>query len=187
MNAFFESGFQNPIDEALRGLKENVDGYTKIGEIPYDFIRKRLSIAVKDGDKATFITKGALKNILEICPSIRLEDGSIEPIEMHREKIEKHFSHYSSEGYRILGICYKDISHDTYRREHEVDMTFAGFIMMEDPLKAGIHDTIKALHKQGIKLKIITGDNRLVAAHVAKKLDIHPDKILTGPDIAKMS
>lgn len=65
-------------------------------------------------------------------------------------------------------------------------MIFAGFVMMEDPLKENILETIETLHKQGIKLKIITGDNRFVAAHVAEKLGIHPEKILTGPEIEKM-
>ncbi|MEI6710986.1 MAG: HAD family hydrolase [bacterium] len=65
-------------------------------------------------------------------------------------------------------------------------MIFAGFVMMEDPIKEGILETINVLEKQGIKLKIITGDNRYVAAHVAQKLGIHPDKILTGPEMIKI-
>jgi len=132
------------------------------------------------------ITKGALKNILEVCTTVRLADGKTAPIEEYREKINKHFSHYSSEGFRIIGVCYKEFAQEKYQREDESEMIFAGFVMMEDPIKEGILDTIKMLHKQGIKLKIITGDNRLVATHVGKKLGIHPDNILTGPEIAKM-
>ncbi len=187
LNASFESGFSNPIDDAIRGLKEDITGYKKLAEIPYDFIRKRLSIAVRDGEKSMLITKGALKNILEVCTKVRKSDGTLAPLGDYQEMIDKHFSHYSNEGFRIIGVCYRELSQKTYHRADESEMVFAGFVMMEDPIKDGILDTIQTLHAQGIKLKIITGDNRLVATHVAKKLNIHPDKILTGPEMEKMS
>ncbi len=161
-------------------------GYTKIGEIPYDFIRKRLTVAVKDEKTSMLVTKGALKNILEVCTDIRLSDGSVVNIEKYLSPINKHFSQYSSEGFRIIGVCYRELSQNTYTKEDENKMIFAGFVMMEDPLKEDILETIETLHKQGIKLKVITGDNRFVAAHVAGKLGIHPEKILTGPEIEKM-
>ncbi|MEI6710987.1 MAG: hypothetical protein WCK88_01765 [bacterium] len=97
LNAAFESGFQNPIDDAIRALKLDITGYKKLGEIPYDFIRKRLSIVVQKGTDAQLITKGALKNILEVCTQTRLSDGSIVPIEEHKKTIEKHFTTYSSQ------------------------------------------------------------------------------------------
>lgn len=186
LNATFESGFQNPIDEAIRALKLDITGYKKLGEIPYDFIRKRLSIVAQNGTNAQLITKGALKNILEVCTQTRLSDGTIVPIEEHKKTIEKHFTTYSSQWYRILGICYRDGVSKNLSRDHEDAMIFAGFVMMEDPIKEGIMETINVLEKQGIKLKIITGDNRYVAAHVAQKLWIHPDRILTGPEMIKI-
>ena len=186
LNANFETGFSNPIDDAIKELKEDVSGYTKIGEIPYDFIRKRLSVAVNDGKESMLISKGSVKNILEVCTLVRLDNGETINIQEQVAALQQKFVDYSNEGYRVIAVCYKPITQTTIAREDEHDMIFAGFMLMEDPLKQGIEDAIKEINLLGIAIKIITGDNRFVAAHVGKKLGINSDQILTGPEIEKM-
>lgn len=196
LNASFESGFINPIDEAIRTYKTiDVKDYVKLDEHPYDFIRKRLSImlaepAVNAGDtpKHIMITKGALTNILGICTKAEMEDGKIVDIKEVSESIEKQFEEYSGKGYRTLGIAYKNIeTESTIEDELEADMIFLGFIILFDPLKENIVETIQNLKNLGVSLKIITGDNRLIAKNIISQLGNENAKILTGPEIHNLS
>lgn len=191
INAFFESGFVNPIDQAIRNYKEfDVKDYEKIDEHPYDFIRKRLSIMVsKQGsDGSLMVTKGAVSNILEICTKAELETGEIVDISTILPNIQQLYENYSNSGYRVLGIAYKKIdAKSTIEDEKEEDMIFLGFLTFTDPLKPGIIETITNLKNLGVSLKIVTGDNRYIAANIVKQLGINNAEILTGPEIHKMT
>ena len=189
LNAKFESGFANPMDEALRGLPGvSTDGYTKTDEIPYDFIRKCLSVnVVKDG-KQQIVTKGALSNIIAKCDQVLQADGSISSIEKEKDKINELYKQYSNQGYRTIGVCYKptDKIHDLSKAD-EVNMIFAGFVLLYDPPKEGVVEVIEQLRQNGVALKIITGDNKLVAEFIANKMGLKNCVIITGEEIAKMS
>lgn len=189
LNAFYQTGFANPIDEAICNSRQfDLTGYQKLDEVPYDFIRKRLSILVSKDGKHLMVTKGALENVLNICSWAENSDGTIVNISEVREQIQKHFQELSSKGYRVLGVAYRDIgSESSITKDHETDMTFLGFLVLFDPLKPGINETINRLKVLGISLKIITGDNRLVAASVGQQVGLSNPKILTGSDLHQMS
>jgi len=196
LNASFESGFINPIDEAIRGYKSiDVKDYLKLDEHPYDFIRKRLSIMLAEpvkssGDPQTYImiTKGALTNVLGICTKAEIEEGKIVDIKEVSQSIEKQYEEYSGKGYRTLGVAYKNIeTESTIEDEVETDMIFIGFIVLFDPLKDGIVETIKELKTLGVSLKIITGDNKLIAGSIVAQLGYKDVKILTGPEMRNFS
>ena len=189
LNASFETGFTNPIDEAILNFKKiDLKGYQKLDEIPYDFLRKRLSIAVKHGDDTFMVTKGALSNILDVCSTAEMKEGSLVNIASMQQEIQKQFEDFSNDGFRTIGIAYKKLSTDSpINREDEKDMTFLGFLTLFDPPKAKIADTIEILKKLGVSLKVITGDNHLVAASISKKMGLVDSKILTGPELHKMS
>ena len=188
LNARFETGFTNPLDESIRNLPDvNIEGYEKVDEVPYDFIRKRLSIAVSFQDKHYLITKGAVKNILEVCVSVDLANGENVLIHQVEEKIKHTQQQYSAQGFRTLGICYKDITGDPIiNKDDETGMSFLGFIVLSDPLKAGIKETIQELRESGITFKLITGDNQLVATHVCAQIGLNAE-IITGNDLRAMS
>jgi Mg2+-importing ATPase len=189
LNAYFETGFSNPMDDALRTM-ENVsaDGYKKTDEIPYDFNRKRLSVVVVKDNKHQLISKGAISNIVAICDSVLLPDGSTAAIENYTKTIDDLYLEYSSKGYRTIGVCYKDCAEKIKLSiADEQQMIFAGFILLFDPMKEGVIDVIKELNKNAVQLKIITGDNKLVAAYVAEKIGLHKIVTITGGEIAKMS
>lgn len=188
LNATFETGFTNPLDEAIRNLSEvNIEGYEKVDEVPYDFIRKRLSIAVSFRDQHFLITKGAVNNILEVCESVAIAHGESIPLKRLEEKIRFTQQQYSSQGFRTIGVCYKDITGDPIiNKDDETQMIFLGFIVLSDPLKTGIRETIGELRNSGITFKLITGDNQLVAAHVCSQIGLNPD-ILTGSDLRTMN
>jgi len=189
LNAFFETGFMNPIDSAIRNYRQfDVSGCKKLDEVPYDFIRKRLSILVSKDDKHLMVTKGALTNVLSVCSSAQTSDGKIVNIATVKEQIQKAFEKQSSMGLRILGVAYRDVGSDPLiTKDHEAAMIFSGFIVLFDPPKAGIADTINKLNHLGVSLKIITGDNKLVAANVSQQVGFSNPEILTGSDLRSMS
>jgi Mg2+-importing ATPase len=140
-------------------------------EVPYDFIRKRLSILVSKDNKHIMVTKGALTNVLSICSSAQTSDGMIVDIATVKEQIQQAFEKQSRMGLRILGVAYRDVGSDLLiTKGHEVAMIFSGFIVLFDPPKTGIVDTINKLNHLGVSLKIITGDNKLVAANVSQQV-----------------
>ena len=189
LNASYETGFMNPIDEAIRKHRPfDLSGYQKLDEVPYDFIRKRLSILISKGDMHLMVTKGALSNVLAVCSSAEMAEGRIVDITTVRGRIQQHFEEFSRKGFRALGVAYKDVGSDTViTREQETDMTFLGFLILYDPPKPGIIETIRKLKHLGVSLKIITGDNSLVATHLGQQVELLSPHILTGGDLHQMS
>ncbi len=190
LNSSFETGFSNPIDQAVRQSKTfNIDQSRKLDEIPYDFHRKRLSVLVDDGGGETLlISKGALDNILAICSVAEDSSGQLQPIEAIRDNILQRYADLSRQGFRTLGIAYKPVSNQsTIAKIDETDLRFLGFLNFFDPLKVDSIETIALLRDQGVTLKVVTGDNRLVAQTVASQLGLSPSTILTGTELAEMS
>ncbi|MBY0424928.1 MAG: HAD-IC family P-type ATPase, partial [Cytophagales bacterium] len=185
LNAYFEGGYANPIDKALQLLETSPGAFRKISEVPYDFNRKRLSIAVSDDKESILITKGAYKNILSICTQIQLATGDLQPIGNYLETLENQFNAYSSEGFRVIAVCFKTYIGNTLAKDDEKDMVFAGFVQLEDPLKEGILDVFTTIRNLGLSIKIITGDNKQIATHIAGKLGL-ANHVLTGSEIEKM-
>jgi Mg2+-importing ATPase len=188
LNAFYETGFINPIDEALRSLKGyDLSKHLKLDEIPYDFIRKRLSVLVSSENNNLMITKGALDNILNVCSHAESENGVLVKIEEEKDKIQKIFKDYSNQGLRTLGIAYKNTGKDIrINKDNESDMIFLGFLTFEDKPKEGIVETRSELKRLGVSLKIITGDNKVVATSIAKKAGLKNPIVITGSDLNKI-
>ena len=189
MNAGMQQGFTNPIDEAICSAHKGPANTFKVQtEIPYDFIRKRLTIQATDEKENFAITKGALNVIIGICNRVETADGKIKPMGDVKATILHQYEQLSEAGLRTLGVAYKpaDRSKD-FTRADEKDMIFLGFITLFDPPKAHIAATIKQLEDLGVKLKIITGDNALVAKSLALQIGIKDPHIITGPELEKMS
>jgi len=196
LNALFESGFVNPIDAALRKLDQSSalqTQYRKVDEVPYDFIRKRLSIVVEQTDdhnathRHTLITKGAFKNVFEICTSVATQ-GKTEPIVPMRDVLLKRYEDYSNQGYRVLGVAWRDVTGDPLiNKDDETDMVFAGYLLLEDPIKDDVVATLQELNGLGIGLKMITGDNRHVALTIGQQVGMRQPKVLTGSDLHQLS
>jgi len=189
LNASYETGFMNPIDEAIRKYRPfDLSGYQKLDEVPYDFVRKQLSILMSKGDMHLMVTKGALSNVLAACSSAEIAKGKIVDIAAVKEQVRQHLEEFSRKGFRTLGIAYKDVGSNTViSREEEADMTFLGFLILFDPPKPGIIETIRQLKHLGVSLKIITGDNRLLAANVSQQVELLNSRTLTGGDLHQMS
>jgi Mg2+-importing ATPase len=189
LNAYYETGFTNPIDEAIRTHRSfELSGYQKTDEIPYDFIRKRLSILVAHEETHLMVTKGALANVLAVCTTAETASETVVDLAAVRDRIQQHFEEFSNQGYRTLGVAYRNLGTESrIAKEHEAGMTFVGFLVLFDPPKPNILDTITQLRNLGVSLKIITGDNRLVAANVSQQMGLSKMKIITGPDLRQLS
>jgi Mg2+-importing ATPase len=189
INAFYETGFTNPIDEAIRNHKQfDLSGYLKQDEIPYDFIRKRLSILVSHDNLHLMVTKGALQNVLETCSSVETKNGNVVDKNIYLEQIGKHFEEFSNKGFRTLGIAYKNLGTvSRISKGEESGMTFLGFLILSDPPKPNIIDTITGLRNLGVGLKIITGDNHLVAANISQQIGLKDARIMTGSELGHLS
>jgi P-type Mg2+ transporter len=189
LNASLQKGFTNPIDNALRSVSPiDLKAYLVQTEIPYDFLRKRLSIQVQHGVENLVITKGAFDAVLDICNRVEITGGGIVPMEEKRAGLKKAYQDYSADGYRVLGLAYTSGSSEKdFSRQDEKEMIFLGLILLVDPLKEGMQETIAQLEKLGVKLKLITGDNALVANSLAKQLGMEKPVVLTGSQLREMS
>ncbi|RUT14653.1 hypothetical protein DSM107010_01990 [Chroococcidiopsis cubana SAG 39.79] len=189
LNAFYETGYVNPIDEAIRSHYQfDLSGYQKLDESPYDFIRKRLSVLVATNSTHLLVTKGALKNVLAVCSSVQCPNGSIGDITPLLKSIQQRYEEFGKQGFRILGIAYRDLGSTTnITKDLETEMTFLGFLLFADPAKIGITGTIQHLENLGVSLKIITGDNQRVAANIAQEIGMTNPDILTGLDLHQTS
>ena len=154
-----------------------------MNEIPYDFVRKRLSVVVSSAQgKHILITKGALEQILSICISVQFEDD-LQPLnDVIQADIERLYSEWSEKGFRVLGVATKNIDSQlkSYSRSDEKELSFAGFLLFFDPPKTDVQEVIADLAKRGVQIKIITGDNQKVALHVAEVVKLPLQGILTG-------
>ncbi len=190
LNAHMQTGLPNPLDEAIVNCHApGADDYSKVDEIPYDFIRKRLTVvAGQKGSPAVMITKGALENVLAVCSQVQTGSGEKTLDDEMRAEIQKKFEGWSAQGYRVLGLAVKSVEAQShpFSQKDEAGMTFAGFLLFFDPPKAGVQETIQALEKLGVQLKVITGDNRLVAHHTGQVVGLGDAKVLTGSEVDDM-
>lgn len=190
INAEFESGYVNPIDVAIRASHGcDLSKWSKLGELPYDFLRKRLSILATDGSRRMLVTKGALDNVVAVCSHALRPGGESVPLSDVRSELETKFRSLSEQGLRVLGIARRELSSQANAptKSDEADMTFAGFLVLHDPPKAGIVETIRELQELGVQLKMITGDNPLVAVNIAKQVGMNDAVLLTGSELRQLS
>ncbi len=189
LNASLQKGLVNALDQAITADRDlEIAAVEKLGEIPYDFFRKRLSIIVREDKQHLMITKGALSNILSICSQVQLE-SNVEGLDAENlNSINELFAAWSDQGYRVLGVALKTIDlQERYSIEDERNMTFVGFLLFYDPPKTDVLQTVVDLAQHGVQLKIITGDNKLVARHIADTIGLSIQGVLTGAELSRLT
>ncbi|MEM2338986.1 MAG: magnesium-translocating P-type ATPase [Nitrososphaerales archaeon] len=189
LNSYYQTGLKSPLDDAILSFKEvNINGYKKVDEVPFDFIRKRLSIVVEYQNQRFIITKGAPEEVTKVCSYYEI-GGIIADItdEVYRN-IERKYVELSNEGYRVLTVAYKCLKEDKpiYTANDEKEMVFLGFIAFLDPPRETAREALQLLKNANIKLKILTGDNELVTKKVCEYLGFDIKRVLTGSEIAQM-
>ena len=192
VNSSLSTGYKNIVDKAIiqYAKSHNVDisDFTKIDEIPFDYMRKRSSIVVKHNDKYRVIAKGALEEIVKVC-DMALVNGEEVPInEEIIAKVNKNAEDMAKEGMQVIALAlkpeYKGV--DVFDAEDEVDFTLIGLIAFLDPPKPSAEVTIKKLKEYGVGIKILTGDNAFATRNICNAVGI-TSKILTGSEIEELN
>jgi Mg2+-importing ATPase len=201
INSILQAGISNPVDESLRQAAANpldaailghdhpdIHSYRKIAEIPFDFERRLISVVAQDGNSRIIITKGAPESILARCNAYEI-DGKQYPLDPEaRPQHEKTFQTFSAEGFRVLAVAYRPIEvQPKYDREDEHDLVLAGFITFIDPPLDDAASAIKVLHRDGIRVKILTGDNAQVTKYICERVGLHTARIIEGTTLDRLT
>ena len=189
INSAFHTGLKSPLDEAVVRFRHlDISDCVKIDEIPFDFMRKRVSIVAGRKSGAVIISKGAPEEILRICTSEQRGD-IINPLDdTARERIERIYQAQSADGYRALAVCYRrlDPGQDHFSVEDEREMVLVGLITFIDPPKESARESLRLLAGSGIELKILSGDNELVTRKTCSLIGLEVKAALTGSDIENL-
>jgi len=191
-NASLQTGMRNAMDDAITLAGKTLapcPGASKLDEVPYDFVRKRLSVVVANAPEAArlMVTKGALDNVLEVCTQVRRGEQVLALSDTERAAIAQRFADWSEQGFRVLGLATRVLPEQPhYGRDEEKAMTFRGFLLFFDPPEPGVKDTLASLERLGVQVKIISGDSHLVARHVGRAVGLPVERIITGAELATM-
>lgn len=183
LNAGLQHGFPNPMDQAIMAGQQAADPAARIAEAPYDFTRQRLSLLVRDGDAPVLITKGALRAVLDVCGTARTGGRSV-PLDEVRDRVLERFTTLSDEGHRVLGLALRTMpGATTASAADEREMTLVGLLAFHDPPRGDAAAAIRRLAGMGIVVRLVTGDNRHAARHVAAEVGLAGEP-LVGTDLA---
>jgi Mg2+-importing ATPase len=189
INVQYQAGLDNPLDQALlAGTPPLAEPISKLGELPYDFERKCLSVAVACQDGAFLVCKGAVPQVLEQCSHTLLE-GEPKPLDAARRLAElAQLQQWSSKGTRAIAVAIRPLpGTGAIEASDETGLTLVGYVLFEDRVKAGAADVVARLKAHGVRLKIVSGDNRHVAAYVAEAIGLASQRVLTGDEILRLS
>ncbi|MEM1726367.1 MAG: magnesium-translocating P-type ATPase, partial [Candidatus Bathyarchaeia archaeon] len=189
LNSYYQTGLKNPLDEAILRFRDvDVKDYKKVDEVPFDFVRKRLSIVVEYQNQRFMITKGAPEEVAKICSHYEVGEVIADITDGVRRRIEEKYFELSAEGYRVLAVAYKRLREDKpiYTAGDEAEMVFLGFIAFLDPPKETAREALQLLKNANIELKILTGDNELVTRKICEHLGFDIKGVVTGGEIAQM-
>ena len=192
LNAVLQSGLRNPLDEAIvaasaAGAAGHDSSRARVDEIPYDFRRRCASIVVSDPDGVLLITKGAVENVLAACGHVAAGDSEQALDDSWRARIDRQFIAWSANGYRVLALATRPMpARDGYGVADETAMTLRGFLLFFDPPEPQVKATLDSLRALGVEVRMVTGDNRHVARHVAEAIGLPAERMLMGGDVAAM-
>ena len=197
MNSIYQTGIKSPLDEALKKTVDvqhgtlDTSGYSKVGEIPFDFERRCLSVVVQHEETCLLITKGAPESVLAHCTAYE-RDGEREPLDgVSGEVRTTYVNRYralNSQGYRVLAVAYRVLpQQENYSKADEQSLVLLGFLTFADPPKADVAQVLQALKRDGVQVKILTGDNELVTRHVCAQVGLESSRVVLGSELEHMT
>jgi P-type Mg2+ transporter len=189
LNSSHQTGIKSPLDAAIlqRGGGAG-DGYRKIDEIPFDFERRRLSVVVEGAGGRLLITKGAPEGVIACCTAYEANGRCVPLDQATRARCETTYRELSAQGSRVLAVAYAPVPPRTvYSARDERELILAGFVTFFDPPMEGVADALRALRRDGVVVKILTGDNELVARHVCGQVGLDSARIVGGDEIERMT
>lgn len=202
VNSYFESGIENPLDAAvlekgkldpldsavLRHDHPDIQGFRKVDEVPFDFERRRVSVVAAREDEVLLVTKGAAEHVLGVCTSYEADERIAPFDEDSRARCRATIDELSKRGLRVLGVASRAVEpRPTYDKTDERELVLAGFVAFVDSPREDAREVVAELRKEGIHVKVLTGDGELVAAHVCERVGIPAKHLVTGREIDQMS
>jgi Mg2+-importing ATPase len=192
--SYFQTGLKNLLDRAILDSEdfhqtEQLHRYKKLDEIPFDFTRRMMSVMVEDPEgSAILLTKGAPEEVFSRCSHFEL-DGTVSPIDPDRIiGLKEEYESLSSDGFRVLAVATKPLSgKQLCAKEDEHQLVLRGYVAFLDPPKSTAASALNALNRNGVAVKILTGDNHLISRKVCKDVGLAADPMLLGADVEKMS
>lgn len=191
LNSRFASGMRSALDDAImQDIPPPAADVACHGDLPFDFERRRSSVLVSSGGMRVMITKGAPEALLSLCTRIEAADGSVAPLDdMTRVKIAALFEEKGREGFRLLGVAWREIApgRDMIDIADESDLVFVGCAAFLDPSKASATGAVNDLIQRGVRVKIISGDAAPVVAHLVQTLALPARGLISGDEMAAMT
>ncbi|MEI0557712.1 magnesium-translocating P-type ATPase [Brachyspira intermedia] len=204
LNSYFQNGYRNVLDNAIVEYIEHneknfnnkeLENYTKINEIPFDFIRRRLSILLKENNNIKMITKGAFEEMISICSYVYDDEKISKITELQKQELNKKINSLNDKGMRVIALAVKDIEINNENQLNDLaeikklenEMVLVGYLAFLDPPKESSYEAIKKLNEYGVAVKILTGDNEKTTINVCNKLGININGILLGNEIDKLN
>ncbi|MCS6908038.1 MAG: magnesium-translocating P-type ATPase [Anaerolineales bacterium] len=196
LNSYYQTGLRNLLDvavlehEDVAKLGEVEKSFVKVDEIPFDFVRRRMSVVVQNGDgKHRIITKGAVEEMLGICSFVELSGQQVELTPQMRKQIREMTRDLNEDGLRVLVVAYKVVTpvHQAYSVADEKDMVIVGYIGFLDPPKETASDALLKLREHGINIKILTGDNEVVTRRICREVNLEINGVLLGHQLDAMT
>ncbi len=191
LNSKFETGIRSPLDTAILDQAEPAEsaGYTKVDEVPFDFDRRRLSIVVEKAGERLLISKGAPEGILTCATAYRGENGESLPLTAEaRARCCATYESLGARGFRVLAVATRALTQQRgYTAGDECDLVLAGFVAFADPPREGAKQALAALHDDGVRVVILTGDNELVTRHICEQVGLDVNTLVLGSDLETMN
>ena len=198
LNSYHHTGLKNLLDEAVLAheeleehLKANEE-YRKIDEIPFDFVRRRMSVIVEDTTGLnTLICKGAVDEVLSLCTRVEIKGEVIEVLPEYDAKRRQIADDLNSQGFRVIALAYKQMpgatDEPTYAIKDESDLILLGFLAFLDPPKDTATEALEQLRQLNVDIKILTGDNEIITTYICKEVGVPVEHLLLGPQIEGMN
>jgi len=197
LNSHHQSGIKNLMDQAVLYFSENEpnfvkpQGFTKVDELPFDFIRRRLSIVVKDPQaNHLLVCKGAVEEMLCISTHMHENGKVVELDDARRDALLKLANDYNKDGFRVLVVATRDIKKSEAKKQYstadESDLIIRGFLTFLDPPKETAGPAIAALREIGVAVKVLTGDNAVVTCRICRQVGLEPGEPVLGPQLEKL-
>ena len=202
LNSLHETGISNPLDRAIKHRAQNnpldeaillhdhpdVRGYAKLDEIPFDFERRRQSVVVEREGARLLVTKGAPESVVGVCSEYEAGGRRFPLDAASRSKCEALVHDFGSKGFRTLAVAYRDVPEQAaYRAADECELVLAGFLTFADPPLASAAAALKSLERDGVRVKILTGDAEAVARHVCAEVGLSVERVVTGEELERMT
>ena len=198
LNSYHHTGLKNLLDEAIldhEELREHLkadEKYRKIDEIPFDFVRRRMSVVVEDETGLnTLICKGAVDEVMSQCTRVEVKGEVIEVLPEHDAKRRQLADELNGQGFRVIALAYKQMpgasDEPVYSVKDESDLILLGFLAFLDPPKDTATEALKRLHTLSVDVKVLTGDNEIITAYICKEVGMPVEHLLLGSQIETMS